>query len=561
MRIIDVKVTEQNSIHTYFRITFEENATFENAVGIRYYNNDGDQWVLDATYWEFGNYTEEAWIKNTILNGSGYAAFYLTNNRNYLYDKYNRFTYFVNANANPGTMTELDLVREADRVEFGLTAEFPTLEEYSVERGPSNSNSHYVSVKFGDTSHNVAFNQDYNHIHSSMLLTNSANPSDKIKIEIPRTVGEIMPHEIDRDLFCYTPLQDFTFAVPSGKKYNLCILIENGENADKIWKSEEKLIDCSYDNIAPQIVMPKAQSAGTSVVLKTGNIDTRKLVTEDNFLLYNGKPYLYYSYTDSSLMEQYFDISDSKRMQSFEPDAESISFPLYVEKANYLNVKLYDAYGNTCYRSLKITNSWVGTYDYWQGDPYINSMQKNADGKLEMNVYYGWDVYEDGGLETNFEKFNKGQSAWETYAKYNTTTEFDDTDFGLNITNNSIVNSYMRIQTRWHNTNKITTPPVYYYPPYVNGNITCNLKSLIDINGVMTLTCDQPTLIHTLFSGTNYGTDISAWELLAAEVNAKVVSSTINYNPDSISINKGEYYIVVVYFADGTRLTSKVYQK
>ena len=78
----------------------------------------------------------------------------------------------------------------------------------------------------------------------------------------------------------------------------------------------------------------------------------------------------------------------------------------------------------------------------------------------------------------------------------------------------------------------------------------------------MTILCDRPTLVHTLVSQKNYGSDIDKWEYYGGVLNEKQVQSTTTYPAaDDITINVGDYYIVVAYFSDGTRLTSKVHQK
>ena len=51
-------------------------------------------------------------------------------------------------------------------------------------------------------------------------------------------------------------------------------------------------------------------------------------------------------------------------------------------------------------------------------------------------------------------------------------------------------------------------------------------------------------------------------EVYGGVSNEKQVHSTTSYPAaDDLSINEGDYYIVVAYFSDGTRLTSKVHQK
>ncbi len=569
------EVAYNNSSYKKFRVKFAESATPENSVDIRCYyligNQYFDEWVGSTRYYQDNGTYRDVTILNSKLENAEFnsISFNLSGNRNYFYNHYD-YIYRINSSTPTQTCTEEDLITERDRTEYGLTATFPTLENYSVTKGPANSNCYFISVEFGDTSHNYAFNQDYNHIKTYMLLTDNDNPSEQLKVEIPRTIGEIMPYEynMEQDQFRFTPLQNFTFTVPSGKKYKLCILLEIGTNAaGKTWKSTEHLIDCSYDNIAPQIASPSVISYGSSVVLSTTDTNATKLITEDNLLYYNEKPYLYYSYTDSSLTENYFDMSDTKRMLTFEQNAKRISFPFYVENAKYLNVKIYDAYGNSCYKSLPIS-SFIRLYDVWenQTDIEVDYIKINDSDQYESLILYPGMTYEGNGddytpMIVRFYEFKNDKGYWYEPALDKTIKAGWDFDNDLIFTNSPIKTSYLKILTAYASNSAMSFSPYYYYPAYASGNITCNVKKLIDLNGVMTLTCDQPTFIHTLFSSNNYGTDITLWECLAGEVNAKVVSSTINYNPDSISINEGDYYIVVVYFADGTRQISKVYQK
>ena len=106
----------------------------------------------------------------------------------------------------------------------------------------------------------------------------------------------------------------------------------------------------------------------------------------------------------------------------------------------------------------------------------------------------------------------------------------------------------------------INSYPVYKYV----GTATGSFHNLLDANGGITVFCDAPTFIHTLYSikENGYGSDINEWERRARELNPVQISSSSNYNvPISSLPEDAKSYVVVAHFADGTSAISNVHRK
>jgi len=106
----------------------------------------------------------------------------------------------------------------------------------------------------------------------------------------------------------------------------------------------------------------------------------------------------------------------------------------------------------------------------------------------------------------------------------------------------------------------INSYPVYKYI----GESTGSYHNLLDANGGITVFCDAPAFVHTLYSirEEGYGNDINEWERRARELNPKQISSSSNYNvPISSLPEDAKSYVVVAHFADGTSAISNVHKK
>ena len=107
---------------------------------------------------------------------------------------------------------------------------------------------------------------------------------------------------------------------------------------------------------------------------------------------------------------------------------------------------------------------------------------------------------------------------------------------------------------------EINSYPVY---KYIGGN-TGSYHNLLDANGGITIFCDGPAFVHTLYSikEDGYGSDINEWERRARELNPVQLSSSSNYTvPTSSLPEDAKSYVVVAYFADGSSAISGVHKK
>ncbi|MBR1537059.1 MAG: hypothetical protein IJ630_08985 [Treponema sp.] len=105
----------------------------------------------------------------------------------------------------------------------------------------------------------------------------------------------------------------------------------------------------------------------------------------------------------------------------------------------------------------------------------------------------------------------------------------------------------------------INSYPVYKYV----GSDTGSYHNLLDANGGITVFCDAPAFVHTLYSirEEGYGNDINEWERRAREVSPVQISVTSNYNGYQNVPEDAKSYVVIAYFADGTSAISNVHKK
>ena len=106
---------------------------------------------------------------------------------------------------------------------------------------------------------------------------------------------------------------------------------------------------------------------------------------------------------------------------------------------------------------------------------------------------------------------------------------------------------------------EINSYPVYKYV----GTTTSSFHNLLDANGGVTIFCDAPTFVHTLYSikEDGYGSDINEWERRAREVKPVQINSTSNYYGYTDVPADAKSYVVIAHFADGTSAISNVHKK
>lgn len=110
--------------------------------------------------------------------------------------------------------------------------------------------------------------------------------------------------------------------------------------------------------------------------------------------------------------------------------------------------------------------------------------------------------------------------------------------------------------------------PVYAYLGVIDE--TWTLSNFVDNNGRCSIITDMLCFVHTLCSYYDYGTDIDEWERRGQQTqyyvtpHTQTTDTSRNYiidTSDASGINKGDYYTVIAYFADGSILQSNVYRK
>ncbi len=149
---------------------------------------------------------------------------------------------------------------------------------------------------------------------------------------------------------------------------------------------------------------------------------------------------------------------------------------------------------------------------------------------------------------------NEFVKIWVSKGAYATSTLYDFVDF-----------------THLNNLDKTSTSasctifaPVYLYldnltgkPDYPDGG---KIKNMIDSGYMLTLFCDAPVYVHTVYSDKNLG-KCDNWETKGFSVNERVVKETGNLDLDLSKIPDGMYYTTIAWFIDGTYVMGGVHQK
>jgi len=161
------------------------------------------------------------------------------------------------------------------------------------------------------------------------------------------------------------------------------------------------------------------------------------------------------------------------------------------------------------------------------------------------------------GLNTILDSWGSGDSAANNYKidKYNYSISWTDSNY---YKNGMPENVFIRMHNYINNSN-LVYGAYYFY----STKQECNLKNLVDHNSNITILCDKPCFVHTVWGDEDYGDTAYYWELYnyGEDVSPMQISSSSNYTPDLTQIPSGKYYRVIAYFADGTSAISKVRQK
>ena len=111
--------------------------------------------------------------------------------------------------------------------------------------------------------------------------------------------------------------------------------------------------------------------------------------------------------------------------------------------------------------------------------------------------------------------------------------------------------------------------PLYYYPDYVNGEVTCNNAAWLKVSNGWQIFCDAPAFCHTLYSklkitSTSGESEAMEWEARGQETGLVVSADGkgFTYRDSNLKdIPAGCWYTTICHFADGTVLMSDVQQK
>ena len=110
--------------------------------------------------------------------------------------------------------------------------------------------------------------------------------------------------------------------------------------------------------------------------------------------------------------------------------------------------------------------------------------------------------------------------------------------------------------------------PLYYYPNYENGDITCLSTSWMKVDNGWHIFCDAPAFCHTLYSkrkitSGNSEKDASEWEAQAQEIGIVFSQNGTDFtykDTNLVEVPDGNWYTTICHFADGTVLMSPVEQ-
>lgn len=102
--------------------------------------------------------------------------------------------------------------------------------------------------------------------------------------------------------------------------------------------------------------------------------------------------------------------------------------------------------------------------------------------------------------------------------------------------------------------------PVYLYYPYINGEITINRKDVFPgISGIQLYT-DAPTLVETVYNKSNLASK-ELWETRGIPADVQIYDTDCYYSATANKVESGNWYAVLVHFADGTSWCSEAKYK
>ncbi len=366
--------------------------------------------------------------------------------------------------------------------------------------------------------------------------------------------------ENGNDAYIY-PFSDDVFDLPSGRKYQIGFTWYDKYGRPAYSKTATyPEIDATHNNTAPDLSSvymgggDMTYTFGPNVLyfcsmngkLPVGNTYTVKYYVEKaGSVNWNAPAYSeekvrgLYEYTKNvTIKTQYFDVS---------------SFPVDLENGlNIVYYKVIDSNGNYATKSGSVSalmDMNTATVDVskikyeTKNDEYCFEFSL-LDSPAGSNVAYLKDKKEwVNGLASNAyngSKIEKGM----TYKLAYDTTKNNFVKFIMYKSYNSTYNTYFKT--------------VYLYPPFFANGGKINKANLIPGRNGDQIYIDQPALVRTLYSKTNWGDDSDLWATRGLENDLVLKDEDFTYKPKTEGIPKGNYYCTVVNFADGTSCMGEV---
>lgn len=145
------------------------------------------------------------------------------------------------------------------------------------------------------------------------------------------------------------------------------------------------------------------------------------------------------------------------------------------------------------------------------------------------------------------------------YIEYSEFLE-EDNKWNLNEACKDIDNHFFKITPVFQRNNSISGLIIpefgaskYIYSPYefAEEKPVLNKKNMIEGLFGYQIYCDQPAIVETVYCESNLENKLSLWESKALCNDAKVFKGDGTYRPDTEGIPSGNYYCVMIHFADG----------
>lgn len=340
----------------------------------------------------------------------------------------------------------------------------------------------------------------------------------------------------------------FDFEIASGKTYDVSIVAANAAN--KTVETSSVTIDATYDNIPPVISLSSNNS-----MLNYGNAyylpfpkDTGVGMQEISQGVGKVKCFFgnYNNLTEEEINKLYslevtYSLEAAKKTTvNGKLPADAILIPFDSNDFTYMYVLVYDKNGNYAYKSIRLLERL-----YLDVEPVVEC---SAENKLNISSITT-DKYYNQVFTLDVLKNGKWENV--TYQTNNNAIDVStDMDSLYRVSYVSQYNGDSGTCCRILRTK-------YMRPSLVKTPVTCGIKNLLDgMNGI-SIFCDNPAFIHTVYSKKNYKNDKYTWESRGLEAGALDVQGSTNYTVPEEKIPSGVWYTTICTFADGTHCMSE----